>query len=234
MHNPPVMDRFPNKGPIIRSFGVFSLFWSWTNYWTNIQVDVVWLRRFDDSTTLQSFVSRLPSLHYICIWKLACGFFNCESTAKPQCAHVFTWEVNTLFMSEVNASAGLADLIGWGKCFSVCVKNQLILNAAELKPKTKHGAGFSEDFLEINSSSPGQNCRYFADNILKCFFLNEKVRFLTKISLKFVPKVQLIITQQIMAWRRIGERPLYEPMLIREGETSDAYMRQQTKHYWLR
>ena len=40
----------------------------------------------------------------------------------------------------------------------------------------------------VNSSSPGQNGRHFADDIFKCIFLNEKVWFLTEISLKFVPK----------------------------------------------
>ena len=41
---------------------------------------------------------------------------------------------------------------------------------------------------DITSSSHGQNGRHFADNVFKRTFLNEKVRFLTKISLKFVPK----------------------------------------------
>ena len=40
----------------------------------------------------------------------------------------------------------------------------------------------------VNSSSPGQNGRHFADDIFKCIFLNEKARVLTKISLNFVPK----------------------------------------------
>ena len=40
----------------------------------------------------------------------------------------------------------------------------------------------------LNSSSPGQNGRQFADDIIKRVFLNEKVWFLTKISLEFVPE----------------------------------------------
>ena len=64
-----------------------------------------------------------------------------------------------------------------------------------------------------------------ADDIFNCIFLNEKVRILIKISLKFVPKglinnIQALV--QIMAWRRIGDKPLSEPMLPR---FSDAYMR---------
>ena len=34
---------------------------------------------------------------------------------------------------------------------------------------------------------PRQNCRYFADDIFKCTFFNEKFRILNKISLKHVP-----------------------------------------------
>ena len=40
----------------------------------------------------------------------------------------------------------------------------------------------------FNSSSPGQNGRRFVDDIFKRIFSNEKVRFLTTISLEFVPK----------------------------------------------
>ena len=40
----------------------------------------------------------------------------------------------------------------------------------------------------LNSSSPGQNGRHFADDIFKCIFMNENVRISIQISLKFVPK----------------------------------------------
>ena len=39
----------------------------------------------------------------------------------------------------------------------------------------------------VNSSTPGQNGRYSADDIFKCTFLNENNRIPIKISLKFVP-----------------------------------------------
>ena len=44
------------------------------------------------------------------------------------------------------------------------------------------------DGLGINSSPPGQNGRQFADDSLKCIFVNEKFCILIEISLKFVPK----------------------------------------------
>ena len=54
--------------------------------------------------------------------------------------------------------------------------------------------------------------------IFKCFFLNENCCILIEISLKFVPngpidnKPALV---QVMAWHRIGLKPLYEPMMAK-------------------
>ena len=48
-----------------------------------------------------------------------------------------------------------------------------------------HGSGMD---LEVNTLRPRQNGRHFADDILKCIFLNENVRIPIEISLKFVPK----------------------------------------------
>ena len=64
-----------------------------------------------------------------------------------------------------------------------------------------------------------------ADDIFKCIFLNEKFYVLIKISLKFVPNGPIDNNPalvQVMAWRRIGDKPLSEPMLTR---FTDAYMR---------
>ena len=43
----------------------------------------------------------------------------------------------------------------------------------------------------LNSFPPGQNGRYFTDNIFRCIFVNEKFCILIKISLNFVPKGQM-------------------------------------------
>ena len=62
-----------------------------------------------------------------------------------------------------------------------------------------------------------RNGRYNADDIFKCIFLKENVWILTVISMKFVVRVQLTILQhlvQIMAWRRPGDKPLSEPMMV--------------------
>ena len=42
--------------------------------------------------------------------------------------------------------------------------------------------------MEINSSLPEQNGHHFADDVLKCIFLNEIFLILIQISLQFVRK----------------------------------------------
>ena len=56
-----------------------------------------------------------------------------------------------------------------------------------------------------------------SDDIFKYIFFNENVWILIKISLKFIPKgpINNIPTLiQTMAWRRPGDKPLSEPMMI--------------------
>ena len=69
----------------------------------------------------------------------------------------------------------------------------------------------------VNTLRPRENGRHFADDIFKRFFLNENVSISIKISLKFIPKGptdNIPALVQIMAWRRLGDKPLYEPMLV--------------------
>ena len=62
-------------------------------------------------------------------------------------------------------------------------------------------------------SSPRQNGRHFADDIFRCIFLNQKFCILFKISLTFVPSDKNPVLVSIMAWRRIGDKPLFKPIL---------------------
>ena len=69
----------------------------------------------------------------------------------------------------------------------------------------------------VNTLRPGQNGRRYPDDIFKCIFLNENICIPINISLKFVPKGQIKNIPslvQIMAWRRPGDKPLFEPMLV--------------------
>ena len=68
-----------------------------------------------------------------------------------------------------------------------------------------------------NTLRPRQNGRHFQNDIFKCILLNEDIWILLKISLKFVPKVRINnipALVQIMAWRRPGDEPLSEPMMV--------------------
>ena len=59
--------------------------------------------------------------------------------------------------------------------------------------------------------------RHLAGDIFKCVFLNENVYISIKISLKFVPNGpinNIPALVQIMAWRRPGDKPLSEPMVV--------------------
>ena len=69
----------------------------------------------------------------------------------------------------------------------------------------------------VNSLRPRQNGRNFPEDIYKWIFLNENVWILIKISLRFVSKGlinNIPVLVQIMAWRRLGNKPLSEPMMF--------------------
>ena len=71
---------------------------------------------------------------------------------------------------------------------------------------------------QFNTLRPRQNGWHFPDDILKCIFLNENVWILIEMSLKFVPKGpinNIPALVQIMAWHRLGDKPLSEPMMVR-------------------
>ena len=97
---------------------------------------------------------------------------------------------------------------------------QLITNSSAT-PSTEHNASPSwtgSTGGTLTPSSPEQNGRHFADDIFRWIFVNEIFCILIKISLKFVPKDMIDNNPalvQIMAWRRIGDKPLSEPMLIK-------------------
>ena len=77
--------------------------------------------------------------------------------------------------------------------------------------------GIKEAKASFNTLGPRQDGRYFADDVLKCILLNENAWILLKIPLKLVPKGpinNIPALVQIMAWRRPGDKPLSEPMLV--------------------
>ena len=85
----------------------------------------------------------------------------------------------------------------------------------------RHSASMSEKshavFLSFNSLRPRHDGRHFADDTFNRIFVNENVRISIKISLKFVPRFRINNIPplaQIMAWRRLGDKPLSEPMMV--------------------
>ena len=72
--------------------------------------------------------------------------------------------------------------------------------------------------VQVNSLRPRQDGRHFPDDIFKSIFFNENCCIWIQISLKYVPKGPINNSPalvQIMAWRRPGDKPLSEPMMVR-------------------
>ena len=73
------------------------------------------------------------------------------------------------------------------------------------------------DNVIINTLRPRKDGRHFPDDIFKWIFLNEFIWISIEISLKFVPRgpinnIPALVL--IMAWRRPGDKPLSEPMMV--------------------
>ena len=75
----------------------------------------------------------------------------------------------------------------------------------------------ASDKPPISTLRPRQNGRHFADDIFFCIFLNKNVWIPIRILMKFVSKGPINIIPaliQIMDWRRLGDKPLSEPVLV--------------------
>ena len=69
----------------------------------------------------------------------------------------------------------------------------------------------------LNTLRPRQDGRHFPDNVFKSIFMNENAWISIKIPLKFVAKGpinKIPALVQIMAWRRPGDKPLSESMMV--------------------
>ena len=99
-------------------------------------------------------------------------------------------------------------------CRHICLK-ACEVRGMELTPCSSHC--FDHTYCLLNTLRPRQNGRHFPDAIFKWIFLNENVWISIEISLKFVPigpinNIPALV--QIMAWRRPGDKPLSEPMMV--------------------
>ena len=82
---------------------------------------------------------------------------------------------------------------------------------------TKYDGHIHRYDIMFNTLRPRQDGRHFPHDIFICILLNECEWHLIKISLKFVPYVpinNIPALIQLMAWRRAGDKPLSEPMMV--------------------
>ena len=76
---------------------------------------------------------------------------------------------------------------------------------------------FHRHWGNFNTLRPRQNSRHFPDDIFNCIFLNDNVCISIKISLKVIstgPINNIPALVQTMAWRRPGDKPLSEPVMV--------------------
>ena len=93
----------------------------------------------------------------------------------------------------------------------------LYLTLMQQWDKRHKPAAVNYSITSINALKPRQYGHHFADNTFKPIFLNGNIRISIKISLKFVLKVpinNIPALVQIMAWRRPGDKPLSDPMMV--------------------
>ena len=109
-------------------------------------------------------------------------------------------------------------VFGW---FSLLSQQFLNVCSCHLEVCKKHRAHNltrqSHYSAYFNTLRPRHNGRCYADDTSKRIFFNENVRISIKISLKFVPKGpinNIPALVQIKAWRRSGDKPLSEPIMV--------------------
>ena len=147
------------------------------------------------------------------------------------------WRCSTQNVSELNEST--MTLFN-SKCFWIewkhndVVQLKMLLNwmKAQWHCSTQNVSEFNESTMTlfnsvqpsdanmhnfINTLRPRQNGRHFPDDSFKWIFLNENVWTSIEASLKFVAKGpinNIPALVQVMAWRRPGDKPLSEPMMV--------------------
>ena len=103
------------------------------------------------------------------------------------------------------------DIKLWEKCWEIPPPHgkRLALDGVRYK--------VSATQVLFSTLRPRQNGRHFADDMFKYIFLNENVWIPIEISLTFVPMGSINNNPalfQKMAWRRPGDKPLSEPMMV--------------------
>ena len=95
---------------------------------------------------------------------------------------------------------------------------KLCVRADSKQSGVPNSAHWLRNYYVLNTLRPRRYRRHFADDPFKCISLIENVSIPIQFSLKFVPKGpsnNIPALVQIMAWRRPGDKPLSDPMMVR-------------------
>ena len=98
--------------------------------------------------------------------------------------------------------------------FTYCLLGTIVSQSFLFRKCTIQCRPFSSG---LNALRPIQNGHHFADDAFNRIFVNENVRISIKFSLKFAPKGpinNIPALVQITAWRRPGDKPLSEPVMV--------------------
>ena len=139
-----------------------------------------------------------------------CLTAQCES-------NILSWGYTCLFSDQSMESVPLLYIPqnNCELCLHVHRSARVFSILAQLKCKKK--VSRHQHISSFNTLRRRQNYRQFAADIFKCIFVNENAIISMKISLKFIPKGSIDnipALVQIMAWRRPGDKPLSEQMMV--------------------
>ena len=129
------------------------------------------------------------------------------------------WPVDSLHKRAGSAELMFSFSVVQDWCFLCCLCEKLLNKQSSCKCFEMPGCSWVTAMacVHVNTLRPRQNGRHLPDEIFKCISLTENVWISIEISLKFVPKGpinNIPALVQIMAWRRPGDKPLSEPMMV--------------------
>ena len=155
-----------------------------------------------------------------------CVFYGCLESLTDLSALWFTASCQYMYICICRPSCSIMDIaldwkvkfqrkrlfpdyLDYFHCYGLLLASMLV------HLLSLHWGGVSAG--SFNTSSPRQNGRQFPDDIFNTFSLNENIWISIEISMKFVLKspinnIQALV--HIMAWRRLGDKPLSEPIKV--------------------
>ena len=130
------------------------------------------------------------------------------------------FQLTGVYLSKIQLSTHLAlEIAPKGAAnFNVARNPNIIIYCSHLNNHFMVSGPSGSQETWLNTMCLEQNGCHFPDNIFKYIFLNEINKIPIWISLKFVPRSPVDnepTLVQVMAWRRTGDKPLSESMMVR-------------------